>query len=130
MHAYLESTTQTAATSGSSFATYQPFVTSIAGKLARGIRSWSRLLRALRAEASFRSAPAQLHSHHQSQSSIIIRLHIAGHSQGSSFDSLLIDCKNGDGSKQLHHSANEDSTSMPSTTSFGAFEAKIFTETP
>ena len=130
MRAYLESATQTAATSGSSFATYQPFVTSIAGKLAQGIESSSRLSRALRAEASFRSAPAQLRSRHQSQSSIIIRLHMAGHSLDSSYDSLLADCKNGVGSTQLHHSANEDSTSMPSTTSFGAFEAKIFTETP
>ena len=55
---------------------------------------------------------------------------MAGHSLDSSYDSLLADCKNGVGSKQLRHSANEDSTSMPSTTSFGAFEAKIFTETP
>ena len=87
-------------------------------------------MRALRAEASFLSALALLRSCHQSQSSIIIRLHITGHSLDSSFDSLLADGKNLDGSKQLHRSANEDSTSMPSIASFGAFKASFSAETP
>ena len=87
-------------------------------------------MRALRAAASFLSAPAQLRSRHLSLSSIIIHLHTAGHSLGSSFDNLLVDYKNGVGSTQLHRSANEDSTSMPSIASFGAFDARISAETP
>ena len=133
MLACLKSTTQTAAASGSSFATYPPSVTSTAGKLALGTGSWTQPLKALRAGASFQRQPAQLHWHHPSLSSTIAHLHTAGvsHSLGSSFDSLHTDDgKTEAGSKRLPRTANEDSTSMPFTAGFGAFVVVISVGTP